>query len=64
MRLFTAEQAAEYLGVTANRVRQFCRAGRLGTKSGRDWVITEDELEAFAKLPRPAGKPPAEEVGE
>lgn len=48
-------EAAERLGLTPQRVRQFCREGRLGQRVGRQWVITEEELEAFQKLPRHAG---------
>jgi len=57
MKLFDTKEAATRLGVSEQRVRQFCEEGRLGTKkfAGR-WVITEAELRAF-KL-RPTGRPP------
>jgi len=47
---FTTAEAAEYLGVTASRVRQFIVADRLESeKHGRDHLISETELERFAK---------------
>jgi hypothetical protein len=51
----SVEQAAEKLDLTPQRVRQFCREGRLGRRVGKTWVITDAELEAFAKIPRLRG---------
>jgi excisionase family DNA binding protein len=53
----TVEQAAEILGLSPGRVRQICQDGRLGTKHGRDWLITRKEVAAFKKLDRPAHRP-------
>ena len=41
--------AAELLGIDATAVTFHCRAGRLGQKVGRDWVIQLGELEAFRR---------------
>lgn len=49
------EEAAEVIGVTPQRVRQFCREGRLGRRVGRTWIITREEAEAFADIPRNPG---------
>ena len=57
MELLTVPQAAEYLSLSAVRVRQFCQAGRLGRKVGYRWIITMEELEAFAERERPIGYP-------
>ena len=52
----TSAQAAQLLGVSEGRVRQYCRAGRLGQKCGRNFLIREREAKAFSPLP--VGKPP------
>lgn len=47
---FTTEEAAQYLGVTSSRIRQFIISERLESeKYGRDHLIRKDELERFAK---------------
>lgn len=47
---FTTEDAANYLGVTPSRVRQFIAEERLESeKYGRDHMIKESELANFAK---------------
>ncbi|MBI5740206.1 MAG: helix-turn-helix domain-containing protein [Nitrospirae bacterium] len=47
---YTTEEAAQYLGVTSSRIRQFIISERLESdKYGRDHLIREDELERFAK---------------
>jgi len=56
--LVNCEQAAEYLGLSSVRVRQFCLEGRLGQKVGNQYVISRDELEQFAKIPRYPGRKP------
>ena len=46
MKLLTAKQAAQILGVDSSRVRVLIRKGRLpAQKVGRDWVILEPDLE-------------------
>lgn len=55
---FTTAEAAEKLGLDERRVRQFCEAGRLGVKIGRNWAISEADLKRFAKKPRAVGRPP------
>jgi len=56
--LVSVNEAAEALGVSPGRVRQFCREGRLGQQVGDRWVIPRDELEQFRKIPRDHGRPP------
>lgn len=45
--LYSAKESAEKLGVNPSRVRQICggSAGRIGKKLGRDWFLSEAELE-------------------
>ena len=56
MKMLTAKQAAEILGVHHSRVRVLIREGRLpARKIGRDWIIIESDLE-FVKVRKP-GRP-------
>ena len=58
--VYTVDQAAEYLGLTARAVRSYCAQGRLGCRVGpRLFIITKQELEEFAAKPRPVGNPGA-----
>ena len=58
--LLTTQQAAEKLGVSASRVRQFIIDGRLpATKLGRDNLIREADLKLVGD--RKAGRPPQPE---
>lgn len=51
--LFTTSQAANYLGVSPARVGKLIRDKRLpAKKQGRDYTISSDDLEAFAKYGR------------
>jgi hypothetical protein len=52
----TTRQAANILGVSVRRVQQLCRSGRLGEKVGDRWLIGGD-LEDFARIERPPGRP-------
>lgn len=55
--MMTVTDAAERLGLTPVRVRQFCQQGRLGEKCGSFWIISEAELRRFAKKTRKSGRP-------
>lgn len=58
MKLLSASEAAERLGVSASRVRALIAAGRLpAQKVSRDYVIQEKDLALVAK--RPPGRPAA-----
>lgn len=56
LRLLTLRECAERLGIGAARVRVFVAEGRLSAhRAGPIWLVTESELERFAKLPRRPG---------
>lgn len=55
-KVYSTAQAADELGITDGRVRQILRAleaeGRnLGTKAGRAWLLTDEDIEAIRSLP-------------
>lgn len=54
-------EAASKLGVSAERVRQFCRAERLGEKILGQWMIDKKQLAEFAKVERRDGRRPDEQ---
>ncbi len=66
---YTTTQAADVLGVTDGRIRQFLLEGRLrGEKLplGEDeehhpWLIPKAELRRFQKVDRPTGRPPTDD---
>jgi excisionase family DNA binding protein len=62
MKLLTAKQAAEILGVHHSRVRVLIREGRLpAQKVGRDWIIMEPDLE-LVRVRKP-GRPKKQKGG-
>ena len=58
MRYLTTTEAAAVLNVDPSRVRLLCKLGRIETiKIGNTYGIAESELERFAALERPPGRP-------
>ena len=56
--LYSAPEAAEYLGISSTRVHQFLTDNRLrGFKVGSRWVISLEELRRFEAIARPPGNP-------
>lgn len=55
--LLSIPEAAARLGVSTALLRRYCKQGRLGVKVGGRWVIPTEQLDEFAKAPRPAGYP-------
>jgi hypothetical protein len=43
-KLYTSAEAAEILGLSESRICQVCRWNSIGTKLGRDWVLTDADL--------------------
>jgi excisionase family DNA binding protein len=51
-KLYTPEQAAEFLLVNSETVRLWLRTGKLkGLKAGRLWRVRESDLQDFLKPP-------------
>lgn len=57
MKYLTTLEAARLLKVSERRIRQFCADGRLGEKIGRNYAITERQLERFRQIERKPGHP-------
>ena len=56
--LKTTEEAADYLGVTRQRVRQLVVAEVLaGKKYGRDYLVEARSLEQYSANRKKAGRP-------
>ena len=49
---FTTRDAADRIGVTDARVRQMCGQHKIGQKAGRDWLLTEKNVQQLEMLPR------------
>jgi excisionase family DNA binding protein len=55
---YSTYQVAERLGLSVRRVQALVSIGLLkANKHGRDWVISEEEVERFKKQERMAGRP-------
>jgi len=51
--LYNASKAAERLGMTNIMVAKYCRHGRIeAIKFGNAWLISEESLVAFERIPR------------
>lgn len=56
--MLTVADAAQRLGVSERRVRQYIEESRLpAQKFGRDWLIREEDLSAFSQQERKTGRP-------
>jgi predicted transcriptional regulator len=58
---YTTTQAAKLLGLTPNAVAVYCTRYDVGTKHGRDWLLTDNDLQIIKlrmgkRGPKPKGK--------
>ena len=58
MKYHTTDEAAKQLKLSGVMVRRYCRQGRLGERIGRNWAISQADIDRFAAIPRKRGKPP------
>lgn len=59
----TIQQVADALGITPQRVYVYCRAGRLGVRVGKHWVITREDYERFkTTYTGQPGRPPSDDA--
>ena len=63
----SASEAAEYLGLSRQRIHYLTLSGRMGRRIGGFWVFTREELDRFneerAKRPKGGGSRPKENAG-
>jgi excisionase family DNA binding protein len=58
MGVMNTAEAAKRLGLSIRRVQTMIQRGQIVAKKlGRDWVIEEKDLRAFAACPRVPGRP-------
>ena len=50
-KFLSVKEAAAALSLSVRRVQVLCKAGRLGTRIGGRYLITEKEVTAFIRLP-------------
>lgn len=56
--MITTTEVASLLGITPRTVQRHIKAGHLkATKYGRDFLITQEELERFKQERKPVGRP-------
>ena len=56
-KLYSCQEAAGILELTDGRVRQICRWNEIGTKVGRDWLLTEKDLQKLRSQENRKKKP-------
>jgi excisionase family DNA binding protein len=58
---YSTHQAAQFLGLSVRRVQALLSVGLLkADKVGRDWVISEEDLQSFKQQERAVGRPSKE----
>lgn len=63
-RLYTTQEVADQIGVTTGRIRQLAVPLHVGTKVGRDWVFTADDIERLRERDDRRRKAPAPDESE
>ena len=61
MEIFTAAEAAKILGLSKESMRAYATRYGVGTKHGRDWLFTKEDIEAIRSRRGKFGRPKTEE---
>jgi predicted site-specific integrase-resolvase len=63
-KIYNLPDAAEYLGLKQQAVGRYAREGRLASTRNRYgyYEFTKEQLDAFAAVPRPTGRPPYKNI--
>lgn len=62
---YSTHQAAQFLGLSVRRVQALLSVGLLkADKVGRDWIISEEDLQSFKQQERAVGRPSKEKSEE
>ena len=56
-KMYSVNEVAAMLGKSIIAIRKIVARHNLGTKVGRDWVLTEEDIEKVRRVPKP-GRPP------
>jgi hypothetical protein len=57
MKLYSTTEAGEILGLSRIAVIQHCKRNNIGKKIGRDWVLTEEDLNKIRERIGKTGRP-------
>jgi len=49
-KLYSTSEAAAILSLTEGRICQVCRWNSIGTKIGRDWILTAKDLQKLRSV--------------
>jgi hypothetical protein len=55
--LMSIKDAAAEMGITPERMRGLCKTYKVGTRIGRMWVLTRQEVDWLKSLDRSPGRP-------
>jgi len=63
--IYTAQTAADTLGLSAASLRQYAARYGVGTKMGRDWIFNDADIEVIRSRMGKRGRPkkPAADAG-
>ena len=57
MKLYTAKEVAEKLDLSSDSMRHYAVRYNVGTKVGRDWLFTAEDIKTIKKHKGKSGRP-------